>query len=502
MAKVLQMKNISKFFPGVKALDNVDFSLDSGEIHVLAGENGAGKSTLIKILSGAYQKSEGEIFLHGQKVEINNPIKAKKLGINVIYQELELALNMTVMENIFLGKLPLSNRAFGTVDFNKIYQETKNILNKLGLDFTPNALVGDLRVADQQMVEIAKALLGNPEILIMDEPTSSLCDSEIERLFTVMNDLKKADKSIIFISHRMEELWEVGDKISILRSGKMITTESLDEIDENGVTTAMVGKEIKNKFPKQKLNIGDEVLKVENLSSNKGIKNISFKVNAGEILGISGLVGSGRTEILRAIFGADKIEEGEIYIKSKRVKINSSNDAVKYGIGLIPEDRKQQGLVLDLNVKDNITLSILKKLAKSGVLNEKKMKEVSKEYIDKLSIKTPNMNFKSKLLSGGNQQKVVLAKWLCAKSNVFLFDEPTRGIDVGAKVEVYELMIELAKNGAAIIMVSSEMPEILNMSDRILVMHEGEITGKFKAEDAKAENILNCAMGGELSGNK
>ncbi|ADQ13650.1 sugar ABC transporter ATP-binding protein [Halanaerobium hydrogeniformans] len=502
MATVLQMKNISKFFPGVKALDNVDFSLESGEIHVLAGENGAGKSTLIKILSGAYTKSEGEIFLHGEKVDINNPIKAKKLGINVIYQELELALNMTVMENIFLGKLPLSNRALGTVNFNKIYKETQKILDKLGLEFSPNAIVGDLRVADQQMVEIAKALLGNPEILIMDEPTSSLCDSEIERLFTVMEDLRKSGKSIVFISHRMKELWEVGDRISILRSGKMIITESLAKIDENGVTSAMVGKEIENKFPKQKVSMGDEVLRVEALSSKNGIKNISFNVKAGEILGISGLVGSGRTEILRAIFGADKTEEGEIYVKGKKVNIKNPNDAVKYGIGLIPEDRKQQGLVLDLNVKDNITLSILKKLANTGVLDQKKMKEVSKEYIEKLSIKTPNMNFKSKLLSGGNQQKVVLAKWLCAKSNVFLFDEPTRGIDVGAKVEVYELMIELAKNGAAIIMVSSEMPEILNMSDRILVMHEGKITGKFRAEDAKAENILNCAMGGELSDNE
>ncbi|MFN2339789.1 MAG: sugar ABC transporter ATP-binding protein [Halanaerobium sp.] len=499
MKEILLMKNISKFFPGVKALDNVNFSINSGEIHVLAGENGAGKSTLIKILSGAYSKSEGEIFWRGEKVDIGDPIKAKKLGINVIYQELELSLNMSVMENIFLGKLPLSNRGLGTVNFNKIYNETEKILKKLGLTFTPKAIVGDLRVADQQMVEIAKALLGNPEILIMDEPTSSLSDSEIERLFSVIEDLKKSGKSIIYISHRMEELWEIGDRISILRGGKMITTDSLDNLNENDVTKAMVGKKIEDKFPKEEIEIGDEMLKVENLSRSNKLNDISLKVNSGEIVGISGLVGAGRTELLRAIFGADKIEKGSIYIEGKEVNIDNPTDAVAVGLGLIPEDRKQQGLVLDMNIKDNITLPILKSLSKAGVVSQQKNKSISNKYIDRLRIKTPDMNFKSKLLSGGNQQKVVLAKWLCAQSKVFLFDEPTRGIDVGAKVEVYELIVELARNGAGIIMVSSEMPEILNMSDRILVMHEGSITGNFITAKAKAEDILNCAMGGKLS---
>jgi ribose transport system ATP-binding protein len=494
---ILEMKNITKRYPGVLALDNVGFSLNKGEVHALVGENGAGKSTLVKILSGAVQKTEGEILINGKKVSLSNPIAAKKLGINQIYQELNLAFNMSVMENIFLGNMP-KKKYF--VDFDTMYEESKKVLDELNINIDPRTKIEDLGVGDQQMIEIAKSIYAEPDILIMDEPTAALSKAEIDRLFSVILSLKEKGKSIIYISHRLEELWQIGDRATVLREGKKIFTKSLSDLTENSITTAMVGREIEEKYPSFSIERGEKILSVKNLSSADKLKNISFDLHEGEILGIAGLVGAGRTELMRAIFGADKIDEGEISIKGKNVKINNPYQAIDNGIGLIPEDRKSHGLVLDLSIKKNITLPILKRLSKYGFINQKEDFDIAENYRNKMSIKTPDVDFISRHLSGGNQQKVVIAKWLSANVDIILFDEPTRGIDVGAKIEVYDLMIELLKEGVGIIMTSSELPEILEMSNRILVLHRGEITGEFEKDeisDICQEDILSCAMGSD-----
>jgi len=481
-------------------LDKVDFSLRESEVHVLMGENGAGKSTLLKILSGAYPKDSGEIYLDKQKTEIDGPIGAQNLGISIIYQELNLIENMSVMENLYLGKMKSKNTLNLFIDSKVMLEGSKKILKELGLTINPKTKVDKLNIADQQMVEIAKALLGDPRIIIMDEPTSSLTNQEIKRLFEVINNLKNKGKCIIYISHRMEELWEIGDRITVLREGEKILTEKLKNIDEKGITRAMVGRDLKEKFPpKRKNEYGEILLKVENINRGDVLKNISLDVKSGEILGISGLVGAGRTELAKAIFGYDKIDSGRIYIDNKEVKISHPFEAIQHGIALIPEDRKSEGLVLDMSVSDNISLSILNRVTKMGVLSKRKEKDITQRYVSRLKVKTPNMAFKTNFLSGGNQQKVVLAKWLCAQANIFIFDEPTRGIDVGAKVEVYELMRELTEKGAAIIMISSEMPEILGLSDRILVMYNGEISGSMNKNEATPEKILSYAMGRNIS---
>ncbi len=496
MNEILKLKGITKSFPGVKALDSVDFTLNEGEVHCIAGENGAGKSTLIKILSGAYVKDEGQIFINGSEVEIDNPIRGRELGVNIIYQELELVSNMNIMENLFLGKIPIANKLLGKVNFKEMHSKTKDVLGRVGLEIDPRTKVGDLGVGDQQMVEISKALLGKPKILVMDEPTASLSNEEVKRLFVVIKKLREEGKSIIYISHRMEELWEVGDRITVLREGKKIITESLDEIDEDGVTQAMVGRKLEDKFPKKEVPIKEEIFRVENLSRKGKVKDVSFNLKEGEILGISGLVGAGRTEMARLIFGADSKDTGEVYIRGNKVNIESPQQAINAGLALIPEDRKSHGLVLKGTVKENISLPILKDISNNGVVDSKKNIDLADNYISKLRIKTPNMDQKTKFLSGGNQQKVVLAKWLCAHAKIFFFDEPTRGIDVGAKIEVYQLMTELVEQGAGIVMISSEMPEIFGMSDRILVMHAGEISGEFvDTEECNQQDLLRCALG-------
>ncbi len=494
---ILEMNNITKRYPGVLALDNVDFSLKKGEVHALVGENGAGKSTLVKILSGAVEKSEGEIIFDGQKVELSDPIAAKNLGISEIYQELNLAFNMSVMENIFLGEMPL-DKYF--VDFQKMYDESEKVLAELNIEIDPRTKIGNLGVGDQQMIEIAKSIYADPDILVMDEPTAALSKGEIERLFSVIHSLKEKGKSIIYISHRLEELWEIADTATVLRGGKKIFTKPLSELTEKSITTAMVGRELDEKYPEFEVETGEKILSVNNLSCSNKLENISFDLHRGEILGIAGLVGAGRTELMRAIFGADAISGGEIIIDGSRIKINNPYDAINCGIGLIPEDRKSHGLVLDMSIKENITLPILDKLSKWGFIKQKEDLETAERYREKLSIKTPDINFKSRFLSGGNQQKVVIAKWLSANADIVLFDEPTRGIDVGAKIEVYEMMVELLRQGVGIIMTSSELPEILEMSDRILVLHRGKITGEFLKDEIKdvcQEDILSCAMGSE-----
>jgi ribose transport system ATP-binding protein len=493
---ILSMNNITIEFPGVLALDDVSFELKRGEVHALLGENGAGKSTLMKILSGVYKKTKGTIVYKGKEVDITTVHQAQEMGISIIYQELNLIPYLSIAENIFIGRQPMRG---ANVDWKRMYSDTQKILDDLGVDLNPKQPVKGLGVGQQQMVEVAKAISRNVDVLIMDEPTSSLTEKEIDQLFGIIDDLKKKGVSVIYISHRLEELKRLGDRATVLRDGKLIETVSFENgVDLDYLVKLMVGRDLKDKYPKVQLPIGDVVLRVENISTKAThLKNCSFEVRSGEILGFAGLMGAGRTELMRAITGADRRETGEIYLHDEKISLKSVRDAVKNRIGFLTEDRKGQGLVLIFDVKSNVTLAGLDKILQGGFkLNLKKEREVGQEMVDALNIKTPNLRQKVKFLSGGNQQKVVLAKWLFMDCDVLIFDEPTRGIDVGAKTEIYKLMTELARKGAAIIMVSSELPEILGMSDRIMVMHEGEITGELMREEADQVKILQYATGG------
>ncbi len=492
-APVLEMRHIRKTFPGVVALDDVDFDLRRGEVHILLGENGAGKSTLMKILSGAYQKSAGQIILDGAEVEIKNPRHAQTLGISTIYQEFNLIPHLSVGENIFLGREPA--RLPGLIDQRTIFQEATRALSALGLTLSPRKLVKELRVAEQQMVEVAKALSLDARIVIMDEPTAALTEHEIGELFATIRRLKDKGRSIIYISHRMEELFEIGDRVTVLRDGRSVGTYDVRGMNKSELIRLMVNRELTELFPKEKAPRGQEVLRVEGLATKGGLTDISFSLHKGEVLGIAGLLGAGRTELARAIFGLDKISTGTIYLNGESQKIDSPRRAINFGIGFLTEDRKSQGLVLPLSVKANLCLSSVDKFSKWGIMDTKEERQAAGRYVKELRIKTPSIDQKVVFLSGGNQQKVVLSKWLCSQAEVFIFDEPTRGIDVGAKAEIYQLMNRLTASGVAIIMISSELLEVLGMSDRILVMRGGRITGEFSAEDATQERILQCALG-------
>lgn len=489
---ILELNHISKTFPGVIALDDVHFDLRKGEVHVLLGENGAGKSTLVKILSGAYQKTSGTILLDQQEIHIKNPKHAQQLGISIIYQELNLVSHLSAGENIFLGREP-ANR-WGMVDFKKLFADAQKILNDLGVAIDARSLVRDLGVAKQQMVEVAKALSLDARIVIMDEPTSALTEQEIEELFKTIHHLKQNGVAIIYISHRLDEIFQIGDRVTILRDGKWIGTQSIKEVDKSGLIKMMVNRELKDQFPRQKVQRGDEVLRIENLSNDR-LKKINLSLFAGEVLGIAGLLGSGRTELARTIFGMDKIDTGKIYTKGQDLKFRSPRRSINSGIGYLTEDRKSQGLILNLSVKENVSLPSLDRFSKFGVMNSRLEKNTVENYVDELRIKTPGINQKVMFLSGGNQQKVVMSKWLCSNVDILIFDEPTRGIDVRSKVEIYQLMNRLTAEGVGILMISSELLEILGMSDRILVMHDGRITGEFLAEEATQEKILKCALG-------
>lgn len=490
---ILEMKHIHKTFPGVVALDDVHLELRKGEVHMLLGENGAGKSTLMKILSGAYQKTEGQVFLEGDEIEIKNPRHAQDLGISIIYQEFNLIPHLSAGENIFLGREPYRNA--GVIDQKRLFDSAQKILNDLGVGINAHQLVKELGVALQQMVEVAKALSLDAKILIMDEPTSALSENEINELFTTIRKLKEKGVSIVYISHRMAELFEIGDQVTILRDGKYIGTHKISDITRDELIRMMVDRELKEQFPKQKALIGEEILRVEGLNRNGVLKDISFSLRKGEVLGIAGLMGSGRTELARALFGVDKIDSGKIYIKNQLQSIKSPRSAINLGIGFLTEDRKTQGLILILSVKENICLPSVERFSKMGIVQIKQEAQAANKYFKALRIKTPSLNQKVLFLSGGNQQKVVLSKWLCCEADVFIFDEPTRGIDVGSKVEIYHLMNRLTAEGVAIMMISSELPEILGMSDRILVMHQGRISGELSAEAATQERILNYALG-------
>ncbi len=494
---ILQMKSVSKRFPGVLALDAVHLDVRKGEVHLLAGENGAGKSTLVKILAGAYKKDSGEIVLNGQTVEHLTPKHAQELGISIIYQEFNLIPYLSVAENIFLGREILSDKIPGKIDWDKMNSSAQRILDDLHVDIQAKAIIKDLGVAQQQMVEVAKVMSLNSEIIVMDEPTASLTNKEIESLFATIKKLKEKGISIIYISHRLEEFNQIGDRVTVLRDGKTIKTLDLKDTSTDELINLMVGRELKEKFPKISMQKGQEVLKISNLSTKSLLKNVSFSLHAGEILGVAGLVGAGRTEMARVIFGLDHMESGEVIINGTKTNIRNPREAIKAGIGFITEDRKSEGLVLTLDVGSNITLAGLGQFARGIHIDLKKERNAITEYISKLNIKTYGSTQKALNLSGGNQQKVVIAKWLLSKSKIFIFDEPTRGIDVGAKTEVYNLINELLKGGAAVLFISSELPEILGMSDRIIVMCRGEVTAELETKETTQEKILFFATGGK-----
>jgi len=490
---ILSMRKIRKTFPGVLALDDVDFDLRRAEVHVLLGENGAGKSTLVKILSGAHRKAGGEVHLFGERIEIESPRQAQQLGIGIIYQELNLVPSLTAAENMFLGREKTTS--LGLIDRKALRSSAQSILADLGLRLDYDRPVRDFGIAQQQMIEVAKALSLDAKILVMDEPTSALSETEIRQLFGTIRRLKAKGVAIIYISHRLEEIFEIGDRVTVLRDGKCVGTKNVAETSKSELVRMMVNRELKEQYPRQRPPMGEEVLRVQNLCRRGTLKNISFALRRGEILGIAGLMGSGRTELARALFGVDRIESGEIYVREKLQKITSPRSAIDLRIGFLTEDRKSQGLVLTLSVKENITLASLDALSRLGFINFRSEAREAGSYVKDLRIKTPGLGQRVLYLSGGNQQKVVLSKWLCSKSDIFIFDEPTRGIDVGSKVEIYQLMNRLTAEGVGIIMISSELPEILGMSDRIIVMRRNEIVGEMPAEQATQEKVMHYALG-------
>lgn len=488
---IVEIEHVMKSFPGVKALDDVSFSLRAGEVMALLGENGAGKSTLMKVLSGVYQKDEGTIRVFDQEVREMTPQKATELGIAIIHQELNMCQHLSVAENIFLGKEKVKNLVLSQKEMN---QEAAAILGRLNIDLDPTTIVGSLAVSKQQMVEIAKALSVNAKILIMDEPTSALTSKEIDDLFTIIRKLKSEGCGIVYISHRLEELKHIVDRVTIMRDGKYITTLDFDQNRMDEIISHMVGREIKEKFPRVTCQKGKKILEIKNLNAGRMVRDINLELYEGEIVGIAGLMGAGRTETTRAIFGADEKQSGQIFLDGKEVMIHNVEDAIEAGIVLAPEDRKKDGLCTKLSIRDNIALPNLDILcSKLGVVNRKKEQEMTRKAVESLQIKLASEEADAGSLSGGNQQKVVVGKWLARDSRVVIFDEPTRGIDVAAKVEIYHLMNELKKQGIGVLFVSSEMPEIMGISDRILVMCDGRITGEMEAAEATQDKILKYA---------
>ena len=487
---VLKMENIVKRFPGVLALNDVSVDLKEGEVLGILGENGAGKSTLIKILAGNYIKDAGDIIIDGKIESIKNPGEAIALGIRVIYQELNTLDDLTVAENIFLGE-QITGSA-GIIDWQEMNDRAKKLLKELEIDIEPKKFVEDLTISQKQIVEIIRAISKKARILVMDEPTAALGQEDMKRLFKLIGILKKSGIAVIYISHRLKEIFEITDRVTVLRDGKKIGTVKTSETCSTDLVSMMVGRDIKDMYPKEKISIGEIVLKVKDLKA-EGIKNISFDLKKGEILGIFGLLGSGRTALVNALFGVNPIKSGIIILDGKNIKINTPRLAKNNKIGLVPVDRKHEGLALMLSVKDNITLANLKKMGSSFFINRKIEKQRAEKWINKLSIKTPSIHQEVNNLSGGNQQKVVIAKWLESGSNIFILHEPTRGVDVGAKVEIYKIMEELCKQGASIIMISSELPEILSIADRIIVLNKGTITDEFIGDEAEEEKLMHAA---------
>lgn len=492
MSVLLEMKGISKRFRGVQALNGVNFDLREGEVHALVGENGAGKSTLMKVLTGIHQPDAGEIFYLGKPYAVKNIGESQALGISMVHQELNMMNDLTVAQNIFIGR---EMRSGFIIKDNDMVKETRAIFDHIGIDIDPKIKLGRLTVGKQQMVEIAKAVSRDCKVLILDEPTAALTQTEIDELFRIMADLKSKGIGMIYISHRMDEIKTISDRITVMRDGEYVGTVDTDSVTKDEIINMMIGRVV-YEDPKTHSEVPEDaetVLEVKNLTSGNLFKNVSFKLRKGEVLGFSGLMGAGRTEVARAIFGADPIDSGEIYVNGKPVSIKSPKDAVNLGIGYLSEDRKRYGLMLDKSVAENTALASLDKYIKFGIINDRKIKEEAQIENAKLKTKTPSMEQALKNLSGGNQQKVIIARWLIKNSDVLIFDEPTRGIDVGAKSEIYTLMNELARSGKSIIMISSELVEILRMSDRVLVMCEGKKTGELDISEANQEKIMQLA---------
>ena len=492
---LLEMKNITKVFPGVKALDNVELKIKPGTVHSLMGENGAGKSTLMKILIGIHPPTNGTITYKNKEVVFENTNKALNMGISMIHQELSPVLHRTIMENIWLGREPVKG-PLRLVDHKKMYDMTKELLKDLDLDIDPKEKMANLTVAKMQMIEIAKAVSYNSDIVIMDEPTSALTDREVEHLFRIIERLRDQGKAIIYISHKMDEIFRISDEITVLRDGQYIGTCSAEELDTNKLISLMVGRELDEMFPKVECEIGDVRLDVKNLAVEGVFKDVSFTVRKGEILGLAGLVGAGRTEVIETIFGMRNKTSGEVYIDGKKIDINSPEDAIKNKIALLTEDRRHTGIFPMLSVKDNTVIANINKyVKKNGLLDHKLIKEDCEEYKKAIRVKTPSIDQLIQNLSGGNQQKVLVARWLLTDPDILILDEPTRGIDVGAKAEIHSLISELAGQGKSIIMISSELPEVLGMSDRVMVMYDGRMTGIVDRKDASQEVIMKYATG-------
>ena len=487
----LRMMNISKSFAGVHALHGVQLELHSGEVHALLGENGAGKSTLVKVITGVHQPDTGEIYLNDRRIHLGDPREAAAHGISAIYQELSIFPDLDIAENIFVGRRP--TLVSGLVDWRKIYRESEKLLSSLGIHLNLKTKARYLSIAQQQMIEIARALSVNARILVMDEPTSALTLNEVADLFQIVRRLRETGTAILFISHRLEELFEIADKVTVLRDGGYVDTRSMDGVTQEDLIRMMVGRTIKDMFPKKDVKAGEVVLRVKHLTRKGSFKDVSFDLRKGEILGMAGLVGAGRTEVSQAIFGVAPADEGTIEIEGQAVHITNPGQAMQHGLALVPEDRQHHGLVLPMDITDNITLPRLAHFTSRGWLNVKGANGAAYQAATQMQVKATTVWQKARELSGGNQQKVVLAKWLSTNPRILILDEPTRGIDIGTKAEVHHLMSELATQGIAILMISSELPEVLGMSDRILVMHEGQVTGLFSRSDATQEKIMLAA---------
>ncbi|RME60306.1 MAG: sugar ABC transporter ATP-binding protein [Caldilineae bacterium] len=493
---ILRLVEITKTFPGVRALDRVTFDVVPGEIHGLVGENGAGKSTLMKILTGAYTADSGRIELRGQQVSIPNPRAAQLLGIAIIHQELAVLPELSVAENVFLGREPTGR--LGLIDWPRLYRQTEALLERLGIELDARTRVGDLTIAEQQMVEIAKALSLNADILVMDEPTSALTERETDILFRLIQGLRDQGVTIIYISHRMEEIFQICDRVTVMRDGQHIDTRSIQELTPEEVVRLMVGRAITDMYPPPGESFGPVRLEVRDLHRPPRLQGVSLTLRSGEILGLAGLVGSGRTDLVRAIFGADPVERGEIWVDGQPALVGSPAEAMALGMGFVPEDRKTQGLFLNRNVRQNTIIARLRELSRwGGFINFRQANAEAQRYVEELDIRTPSLEQLVRNLSGGNQQKVIIARWMARAPKILILDEPTRGIDVGAKAEIHGLMRRLANEGVAILMISSELPEVLGVSDRVLVMREGKIVAEFNREEATQDKVMLYATGSQ-----
>ncbi|TAH64732.1 MAG: sugar ABC transporter ATP-binding protein [Anaerolineaceae bacterium] len=493
MEDILRLTKICKSFPGVKALSDVNLTIKKGEVHALVGENGAGKSTLMKTISGAYKKDEGSIWFDGRDVEVTSPKQSELMGISIIYQELNLIERISVAENVFIGRYPLKS---GFVQWGKMYKDAQALFDEFDLKIDARRLVRSLTMAQKQMVEIIKAVSINAKVIIMDEPTSSLSTKETESLFKIINKLKSNGVAVVFISHRLDEIFTICDRVTVLRDGCYVGDRDISDITKNEMISMMIGRELTQQYPERSNAIGDVVLEVKNLTDGgKSVNDVSFAARKGEVLGFYGLVGAGRTETMRMIFGIDKKISGKVLLNGTEVTLKSPRDAIKHSIGFITENRRDEGLFLRSSIRVNTVMVALHKILKHGFISYKKEKEVSEEYVKKLRTVTPSINQKAMFLSGGNQQKVVLSKWLFSDSEIIIFDEPTRGIDVGARREIYQIINDLVGNGCTVVVVSSDLEEIIGISDRILVMHEGNIAGEVLKEDFSQNLITKYAVG-------